>query len=62
MEKYLTTKQVADEAGVTVVIAHRWAKNNDVAMFGRQYLWSESDRDAFLKRNKKRGRRRKYEE
>lgn len=56
MNNYLTTKKVANEAGVTTVIASKWASKNGVAMFGKQYLWKQSDKNAFLKRNKKRGR------
>ena len=58
--KYYTTKEVAEKAGTQPAITRRWAMDNGVSFVGesfrKNYLWTEKDLKAFLKRNKQAGR------
>lgn len=58
--KYYTTKEVAEKAGIKPAITRRWAMEHGVSFIGegvrKNYLWSEKDLKAFLKRNKQAGR------
>lgn len=56
MEKLYTTSEVIAEEKITQPIALSWAKKNGVQMLGKQYVWTEEQKQAFKKRNKKRGR------
>ena len=56
MEEYLTTRMVYELDGVSKYIALKWARENQVRMVGRDYMWTIEDTEAFLKRNRKRGR------
>lgn len=58
--KYYATKEVAEKAGTQPAITRRWAMDNGVSFVGegfrKNYLWTEKDLKAFLKRNKQAGR------
>lgn len=56
MDKLYTTTEVITEEQITQPIALLWAKKNGVSMLGSQYVWTEEQKEAFHKRNKKRGR------
>lgn len=56
MEEYLTTREVYEMDKVSKYIALKWARENNVRMVGRDYMWTERDAEAFLRRNRKRGR------
>ncbi|TET97695.1 MAG: DNA-binding protein [Candidatus Stahlbacteria bacterium] len=62
MTKLYTTKEVITEEGITQPIALKWAKENGVTMLGNQYVWKKSEKEAFHKRNKKRGRKKMSKE
>ncbi len=57
--KHLTTKEIAELAGVAEITARKWAKNNNLESFGngggKAYLWTEADLERFKSRNKQRG-------
>ncbi len=53
--KYFTSKEVADLTGIGNSTVRKWAKENNIKSFGKSYLWTEEDIEAFKSRNTQRG-------
>ena len=53
--KHKTSIQVAREVGVHRITAIKWAQNNGVKKWGRDYTWTQRDERRFKTRDKKRG-------
>lgn len=56
MDNLLTTKQVYNLNKSSKSIALRWARNNGVEKYGRDYMWNKEQVEAYGKRNHRRGR------
>lgn len=55
----LTSKSIAQKYEVSVITVRKWAKNNNVQKFGRDFIFNEIDLQNFLNRNTQRGRPKK---
>ena len=60
MSEYISSKEAASSAGVSLVRARKWAAANSVKLagtgIGGVYLWTAEDVERFKARGTKRGR------